>query len=141
MDAWWPRLVEAQFSRVLGDELAGRLISFIGLGDMPHIHQGSAFDDGIWGQVQKDLRTLVGAPVRGRYSRVYCGAGSRKRCRADLTAALETALAIPREELYSGDGCEVGDQICWDEVRFRAVGGITQPPIHWINPRTPLTRD
>ena len=133
MDAWWPRLVKAQFSRVLGDELAGRVISFIGLGDMPHIHQGSAFDDGIWGQVQKDLRTLVGAPVRGRYSRVYCGAGSRKRCRADLTAALRTALAIPREELYSGDGCDVGDQICWDEVRFRVVGGITQPPIHWIN--------
>jgi hypothetical protein len=29
--------------------------------------------------------------------------------------------------------CEAGDQTCLDSVRFRPLGGVTQPLIPWIN--------
>jgi acyl-homoserine lactone acylase PvdQ len=133
MDAWWPKLVAAVFDRPLGKPLADKLTAYIGLGDMPALHQGSAFDDGVWGQVQKDLRTILGEKVSGRYSRVYCGDGKLKTCRADLTKSLAAALTVPRTELYKQEGCAPGDQLCNDEVRFLPLGGVTQPPIHWIN--------
>ena len=38
-------------------------------------HLGSAWQHGWYGYVIKDLRTLLGRPVRGRYSRLYCGGG------------------------------------------------------------------
>ena len=47
MDAWWPKWIEAQFGPALGKTLAPKVIGFLGLGDMPNLHQGSAFDDGI----------------------------------------------------------------------------------------------
>ena len=29
--------------------------------------------------------------------------------------------------------CKAGDQACLDTVRFRPLGGVTQPLIPWIN--------
>ena len=40
---------------------------------------GSAFDTSSYGYVQKDLRDLLGARVKGPYSRVYCGHGKSGR--------------------------------------------------------------
>ena len=38
------------------------------------------------------------------------------------------------EELYGTESCDGGDpQWCHDSVRFRALGAVTQPPMHWIN--------
>ena len=45
-------------------------------------HVGSAWQDGWYSFAQKDLRTLLGRRVRGRWSRTYCGRGSVERCRA-----------------------------------------------------------
>lgn len=46
---------------------------------------------GGWHQyMSKDLRTLLGRPVRGRYGVRYCGRGNVQRCAADLWAAIET---------------------------------------------------
>ena len=75
MDAWWPRLVEAEFKPTLGQALFDRI---------PFGHDapgpvGSAFDTSSYGYVQKDLRDLLGARVQGPYSRVYCGKGKRRR--------------------------------------------------------------
>jgi hypothetical protein len=83
--------------------------------------------------VQKDLRKLLGEPVSGPFSRVYCGGGDLATCRADLTAALKAALAVPKTTLYHDSGCTDGDQMCYDAVRSRAVGVVTVPPFHWIN--------
>jgi acyl-homoserine lactone acylase PvdQ len=45
---------------------------------------------GGWHQyIGKDLRTLLGQRVRGRYNVKYCGRGSVERCAADLWAAIE----------------------------------------------------
>jgi acyl-homoserine lactone acylase PvdQ len=133
MDAWWPRWVRAQLTPVLGARLADRLIGHVGLGDMPHDHLGSSFDDGIWGQIEKDLRAVLRRPVRGALARKLCGGGVLRRCRADLTGALLDAAAVKAQELYRDPDCADGDQRCYDEVRHRPLGAVTQPGIHWIN--------
>jgi acyl-homoserine lactone acylase PvdQ len=145
MDAWWPRLLEAQFKPALGDGLFERIQTMIGLDDEPRA-QGSAYQSGWYGYAEKDLRSVLGgggarnAPrgrsphVKGRYSREYCGGGKLRKCRARLIGSLKQALAVPPEELYGSDSCDGGDpQWCNDAVRFRALGAITQPPMHWIN--------
>jgi acyl-homoserine lactone acylase PvdQ len=137
MDAWWPRLVKAEFRPVLGRSAFRQLSDTVDFDNEPNNggqHLGSAYQDGWYGYARKDLMTVLGRKVRGRYSRVYCGRGSLKRCRTALRKSLRSALAVPAAKVYSGDPkCAAGDQWCFDSVVFRAVGGATQPPIHWIN--------
>ena len=141
MDAWWPLWVERQFQPVLGRTAMAKLRSVVGLDNEPNNqgdHLGSAYQDGWYGYVRKDLRTVLGRKVRGRYAREYCGRGRLKRCRRVLRRSLRAAFAVPRSELYGGDAVcrdagRDGDQWCYDAVRQRPVGGATQPLIHWIN--------
>jgi hypothetical protein len=97
-------------------------------------HHGSSYQGSFYGYVSKDLRTILGERVRGKYSRVYCGGGKLARCRAALRRSLAAAIKVPATEVYSGDElCQDGDQWCWDAVRQRPIGGATQPLIAWIN--------
>ena len=66
MDAWWPKLVAAEFKPALGNEAFERLQGMISMGD----HTGGSpdapdFFDGWWGYVAKDLRTLFGPTPQG----------------------------------------------------------------------------
>jgi hypothetical protein len=84
MDAWWPKLVQAEFGPAIGDDAMKALqqmVTFPNIGfDNPHSYPG--FADGWWGFVYKDLRDLFDRKhVRGRWSRVYCGGGSKAKCR------------------------------------------------------------
>jgi acyl-homoserine lactone acylase PvdQ len=148
MDAWWPRAVEAAFRPTLGSELYIRLADKLGLDNDPHgggEHLGSAYQDGFYGYLQKDLRTILGLPVDGPYSHIYCGGGNLATCRDDLRASLQAALAASPVTLYDDDPGEPGvqriadcpdsasDQWCFDSIAYRAIGGITLPPHHWIN--------
>ena len=134
IDAWWPRWLEAEFRPALGGKLFDALENMIAFHDAPG-PVGSAFYGGWYGYVNKDLRTILGDPVRGKFSRVYCGGGSISKCRKALVKSLKQALAHTTDaELYPGGPCEGGDaQWCNDAVRHTATGAITQPPIHWIN--------
>jgi acyl-homoserine lactone acylase PvdQ len=133
MDAWWPRLVEAQFKPTLGEGLFQQLQTVIGLDDRPRA-QGSAYQSGWYGYVEKDLRSVLGQRVEGRYSREYCGGGRLGRCRQALLSSLQAALEVNDEDLYGTESCEGGGpQWCFDAVRYRALGAVTQPPMHWIN--------
>jgi acyl-homoserine lactone acylase PvdQ len=133
MDAWWPRLLESQFQPTIGTGLFDQIQTMIGFDDVPRA-QGSAYQSGWYGYVQKDLRSVLGKKVKGRYSREYCGGGKLRRCRAALLDSLSDALAVEPEELYGTESCEGGDpQWCHDSVRHRALGAVTQPPMHWIN--------
>jgi acyl-homoserine lactone acylase PvdQ len=141
MDAWWPRLVRAQFEPKLGnklyDQVAGQLADDSDRTD----HLGSAFDTSAYGFVQKDLRDLLGARVRGPYSRVYCGGGKLGKCRDALLSSLSDALQHSSDaQLYPDGPCDLGldqhpasAQACADSVNFRAVGAISQPRMPWIN--------
>jgi hypothetical protein len=125
MDAWWPRLVAAEFKPTLGQTLFDRL---------PFGHDapgpiGSAFDTSSYGYVQKDLRDLLGTSVKGPYSRVYCGHGKLAACRSALLSSLGAALQHDSNaEIYGGES-----QATHDKIGFRAVGAITQPRIPWVN--------
>ncbi len=134
IDAWWPRWLTAEFQPTIGPKMFSALENVVGFHDAPG-PIGSAFITGWYGFVNKDLRTILGDDVRGKFSRVYCGDGSVKRCRAALVTSLKDALAHTSDaELYPGGPCEGGDaQWCNDAVRHTATGAVTQPPIHWIN--------
>ena len=141
LDAWWPRWLRAQFEPRLGGALYRQLAAQVPQDDPPHgrggEHHGSAFQTGWYGYAQKDLRTVLGAPVRGRYARVYCGNGSLRRCRAALERSLRAALAVPAARLYADPACarlgQAGAQPCFDAIFSQALGGIRQPPIAWQN--------
>ncbi len=134
IDAWWPRWVTAEFRPRLGRGLFDAIEAVVAFHDAPG-PIGSAFISGWYGYVNKDLRTLLGEPVKGRFSRPYCGNGRLKACARSLAGSLSEALEHSSDaELYPGGPCEKGDaQWCHDAIRHRPTGAITQPPIHWVD--------
>jgi acyl-homoserine lactone acylase PvdQ len=142
LDAWWPLWMKAEFGNRLGKNLYTAVQSMLPLDNPPNNHGdhlGSAYQDGWYGYASKDLRTVLRQKVRGRYSQVYCGGGSRAKCRSALRASLSAALKVDDPaKLYGGDPvCQKagrdGDQKCFDAVMMRPLGAITQPLIDWIN--------
>jgi hypothetical protein len=141
MDAWWPLWLKAQFEPVLGPTTMDKLEAALEIDNPPNNHGehlGSSYQGSWYGFARKDLRTVLGRRVRGRYAREFCGRGRPARCRRALRRSLKAALDVPRSALYGGDEvCRAagrdGDQWCYDAVRQRPVGGATQPLIHWIN--------
>ena len=99
------------------------------------LHQGSAFDVGFYGIVQKDLRSVLRKPETDRLNRVYCGSGSLRalpRGARDLAGRGRRRDARPGLSRPTGP-CAAGDQECHDSIQFRAIGAITQPLIEWVN--------
>jgi acyl-homoserine lactone acylase PvdQ len=134
MDAWWPRLVPAQFRPGLGDTLYGALTSVLPLHDSPGQHRGSAFQSGWYGYVHKDLRRVLGQPVAGGFPSAFCGNGNLAACRTTLLDSLRAAVAAPATEVYPADSeCAAGDQFCHDSIVHQPIGGITQDRMHWVN--------
>jgi hypothetical protein len=87
MDNAWPLLANAWSSSVLGPALSAQLASFVSPFDLPPAGQYTGWHI----YMDKDLRTLLRQPVRGRFSTRYCGGGSVSRCRALLWSAIERA--------------------------------------------------
>lgn len=90
LDAAWAPIVRAVFEPTLGTAALDAFQAAQPFDDPPS-PTGSAYLAGAYGQVDKDLRTVLGRPVRGPYSRTYCGGGDLAACRASLWAALKTA--------------------------------------------------
>jgi hypothetical protein len=92
MDIAWPMLADAWAAPVLGRALSAQLASFVPIYDNPNngIGTGGQYTGWhVW--MDKDLRTLMGERVRGKFAVRYCGAGSLRRCRALLWSALDRA--------------------------------------------------
>jgi len=81
MDALWRPIAEAVMRPVYGD-LLGALDGLRSLGGL----SGESF-------VDKDLRTLLGRRVRGRFHLRYCGEGSLDACSDSLWAAVQVVSA------------------------------------------------
>ncbi len=62
--------------------------------------------------VDKDLRTLLGDPVRGRFDLRYCGLGSLAVCRSSLWTAVDRVAA----SLAAANGPDPG---AWRSVASR----------------------
>ncbi|MFJ1696351.1 penicillin acylase family protein [Streptomyces sp. NPDC088252] len=141
MDAWWPKLVEAEFRPGLGDGLYEALTADLATDESPAAshgpsgaHSGSAFQYGWWGFVDKDLRRVLGQPVKGPLAKAYCGNGDLAGCRDALLSSLKQAAAEPAAEVYPGDdNCKAGEQWCSDAIVHRPLGGIAQKSVHWQN--------
>jgi hypothetical protein len=71
-------------------------------------------------------RRLARKPVvPGRWSRVYCGNGSRPKCRSALQASLKAALPITRKEIYGKGACASNPQSsCFDRNRWVVASAI-----------------
>ena len=151
MDAWWEPLVRGIYEPILGGELLDRLRRVNTLHQAPG-PGGSSFFDGWYGYVEKDLRTLLGRRVRGKYSRRYCGRGSLRkgrgarrrrlaslrRCRATLVRTLKAAAPVaerrygaPLESLRVPATCPEATPPRCDQITFIATGALSTPPIPW----------
>jgi acyl-homoserine lactone acylase PvdQ len=137
MDAWWPRLLEAEFKPTLGGKAYAQLEEMLSTGS----YTGGSptepdFDDGWWGYVSKDLRDLFGPKPRGAWSHVYCGGGSKSKCRKALQRSLTAALKVTPQQLYGGGdgGCASNPQpSCFDQNRPQVTGGVELPPFPFQN--------
>jgi hypothetical protein len=148
MSAWWPRFVTASFQPGLGTDLFDKVTGFLGLGN------GLVESGWGWGShVQKDLRTVLGRKVRGRFSRAYCGGPAltpvrgkrllkvRSRCRAILLGTLHQAAADAAKRYGSEDTsawkipatCEKKSPAVCDQNVPSALGAVDTPPFPWQN--------
>jgi acyl-homoserine lactone acylase PvdQ len=147
MDAWWPRLVRAQFQPALGKELFDLVEArVLGIGGP---------DDWGWvwsSHVQKDLRSVLGLPERGRYSRIYCGGPARQpvrgkrlkhtrtQCRDVLLKTLRAAVAEVAQQRGSDTSqwklqatCDQTSPPSCDQLVPNTAGAVDTPPFPWQN--------
>jgi acyl-homoserine lactone acylase PvdQ len=128
LDAAWPRITDAVLSPVIGD-LTSQLAVMMSRDDPP-ADGGSAYSHGWFGYVDKDLRSLLGRPVNGPYSRRYCGGGDLNACRDSLWAAIQEAA----NELAQAQG---PDPTQWhadaNAERIKFTPGILGHTMRWTN--------
>ena len=128
MDAAWPRLADAVLAPVLGP-LVDRLARLHPRSDDAS-SSGSAYISGWYGYVDKDLRSLLGRPVRGAFSRRYCGAGDLARCREALWAALDEA-AVELETKQGPTPSAWRADATVERIRF--TSGVLPDTMRWTN--------
>ncbi len=101
LDTAWRGLADAVMSPVLGADILAQLEQVTPDDQAPgditdaqgdrHGNGGSSFESAWYGYVYKDLRSELGQPVAGPFSRQYCGGGSLIACRASLWTAVQAA--------------------------------------------------
>jgi acyl-homoserine lactone acylase PvdQ len=134
LDQSWDALAQAVLSPVLGDLVApgGQLDRLETRDQSPRTTDGggSADDDGGYGYVDKDLRTLLGERVRGPYSRRYCGNGDLAACRASLWAVMQSSA----DTLAASQGTDPG---AWRSdatgERITFAPGVLTDTMRWSN--------
>jgi acyl-homoserine lactone acylase PvdQ len=135
MDAWWPKLTEAMFKPALGDDALKALTALNYYFEPRETPAAPDFFSGFESYVSKDLRDLTQRrKVRGPWSRVYCGGGSKKRCRAAILGSLASALDVKPADLYAkGDCASDPDAECFDKNRWVEAAAVTVPPMPFQN--------
>ena len=128
LDAAWPKLADAVLTPVLGP-LVPRLAALHRRSNDPG-PGGSAFLFGWYGYVDKDLRTLLGQPVRGAFSRRYCGTGVLDACRQSLWAALDAAAAELERAQGPAPSAWRADATA---ERIRFASGVLTDTMRWMN--------
>ena len=128
LDAAWKPLTDAVLRPVLGD-LVVDLEGIMRRDDSP-AQGGSAYYDGWYTYVEKDLRRLLARPVAGPFVTAFCGNGVLASCASSLWAAIDQAAA----ELEASQG---SDPSTWradaTAERIRFSPGILPDSMRWAN--------
>ena len=128
MDAAWPRIARAVMQPMLGP-LLPELEALQPIDD-PANDQGSAYDSGWYGYVDKDLRALIGRNVKGQFRTQFCGHGVVAACQASLWAAIDSA----GNQLRATQG---SDPTAWRAdatgERIGFSGGLLSKTMRWTN--------
>jgi acyl-homoserine lactone acylase PvdQ len=127
-DAYFETLVEAIF----GDTLQGTHLPNP-LEDSPRSGQGSAYMEGYYAYVHKDLRQVLGDPVRDPWPKTHCGEGDLGDCRDRLWQALKEAADKLTEEYGSPDPDDWKYDAARDHIKQTPVGLIAAPDMQWVN--------
>ena len=136
MDAWWPKLLNAEFGPMLGTDAMNAVQTINGFG-------GTDFAEGWFGYVSKDLRRVfaIGHEL-GAYSRAYCGnlpgrrfsaRTLRARCRSALQSSLAAALSVTPQELYGSTCPKDPEPACSDQNTWTGVSAISIPAFPYQN--------
>jgi acyl-homoserine lactone acylase PvdQ len=128
MDAAWPLIARAVMRPVLGG-LVERLAQLHIVSDDAN-SQGSAYQDGWYGYVDKDLRALLDRSVASPYSQRYCGGGDIDACRESLWAAIaEACTAVAAKQGV--------DPVAWQAdaraERINFTTGLLRDTLAWTN--------
>lgn len=126
MDAWWPKAVDTVFSPKLGVAYTSVPLGY----DNAPGPVGSAYQNGFYGQMDKELRTVLGRPVKGRFDNRYCG--RLPVCRKKLRASLRQALA-ELEATFGADPSTWQVDEAAEAIQFSPVGIQGQNPMQWQN--------
>lgn len=128
MDAAWPKIARAVMSPVLGATLP-TFEKLLPIDDKAN-DQGSSFDTGWYGYIDKDLRSLLGHSVLGPFQNQYCGHGALAACQTALWSAIHAA----GNELQAAQG---PDPAAWradaNPERIRFSGGLLADTMRWTN--------
>ncbi len=124
LDAAWNPIADAVLGPVLGD-LVDQLAALNPRDRNPD------FDGGWYGYVNKDLRSQLGLPVQGAFSRRYCGNGTLDDCRTALWATIDTAAS----QLAMAQG---PDPTAWRSTapRISFAPGLISYTMRWTNRST-----
>jgi acyl-homoserine lactone acylase PvdQ len=130
MDAAWPKIADALMTPVLGpnlDEFAKIIPRF----DHPSIANHTGQYTGWYQYFAKDIRSLLGDPVKSPFSMRYCGAGDKARCQGDIWAAINSAGS----DLATAQG--TADPTAWRSdataERIKFVPGLLPLTIRYTN--------
>ena len=144
MDAWWPKLLSAEFTPMIGASAFSAIQALLPLGGEAPV-SGDGFNNGWWGYVSKDLRRIYSVGhERGRYSQAYCGnlprrrfpaKALRNRCRTALRASLLAATSVTPQQLYGGISACSNDPepACADQNTWTDASAISLPSFPFQN--------
>lgn len=128
LDAAWAPLANAVLSPVLGD-LTAQLATIMNVDNKAN-SGGSSYGSGWYGYVEKDLRSVLGRPVKAPYSRRYCGNGDLAACRDSLSGVLQKVT----QDLAAAQG---DDPAAWradaSAERLTFKPGLLTQTMRWAN--------
>jgi hypothetical protein len=141
IDAWWPKLLAAEFDPMIGSPSMSAIAALLQFGGAAPV-SGDGFNNGWWGYVSKDLRRVYGIRERAPYSQAYCGnlphrrfsaRTLRARCTAALRASLLAALSVTPQQLYASVCPRDPQPACADQNAWTEASAITLPPFPFQN--------
>jgi acyl-homoserine lactone acylase PvdQ len=129
LDAAWPKLADAVLQPVLGP-LTDRLAALMERDDAPG-PSGSAYIDGWYGYVAKDLSDVLGVIAPGPFANRYCGGGDRVACSKALWAALDAAATDLASKQTDPDPVAWRADATPERIRF--APGFLPVTMRWTN--------